>query len=121
MPTYGYRCGTCRNEFERVQRMSDASLTECPECGGAVRRVVHPVGVVFKGSGWYVTDSRKPAPSENGSGDKTTNKVDSDKTKEPVTAKSEDKSSNGVSSGNGKEPASTTAKTAKTPTKAAAD
>lgn len=119
MPTYGYRCAGCRNEFERVQRMTDASLTECPECGGPVRRVVHPVGVVFKGSGWYITDSRKPAPSENGSGDKSAtkdkDKSDTSSTKEPVTAKTEDKS------GNGKESASTTAKTAKTPTKAASN
>ena len=122
MPTYAYRCAGCRHEFERVQRMSDAALTACAECGGSVRRVIHPVGVVFKGSGWYVTDSRKPAPSENGSGDKTANTADADKTKEPVAAKSEDKSSKGDGAGgNGKEPASTTAKTAKTPTKAAAD
>ena len=118
MPTYGYRCGICRNEFERVQRMSDAALTECPQCGGTVRRVIHPVGVVFKGSGWYVTDSRKPAPSENGGSDKAGDKSESGKTKDAVATKSESKSDNG---GTGKEPASTTAKTAKTPTKAAAD
>jgi putative FmdB family regulatory protein len=59
MPTYEYQCKTCGHHFERVQRFSDAPLTECPQCSGVVRRVIHPAGIVFKGSGWYVTDSRK--------------------------------------------------------------
>ena len=59
MPTYEYQCKTCGHHFERVQRFSDAPITECPECGEAVRRVIHPAGVIFKGSGWYITDSRK--------------------------------------------------------------
>jgi putative FmdB family regulatory protein len=70
MPTYAYRCSDCGHEFDQFQRFSDDPLTECPACQGRVRRVLHPVGVVFKGSGWYVTDSRKPAPSENGGSDK---------------------------------------------------
>ena len=67
MPIYEYECSACRNRFERSQRFSDPALTECPECGGPVRRVLFPAGIVFKGSGWYVTDSRKPAPSESSS------------------------------------------------------
>jgi putative FmdB family regulatory protein len=59
MPTYEYQCKTCGHHFERVQRFSDAPLTECPQCSGEVRRVIHPAGIVFKGSGWYITDSRK--------------------------------------------------------------
>lgn len=59
MPTYEYQCKTCGHHFERVQRFSDAPLTECPECSGEIRRVIHPAGIVFKGSGWYITDSRK--------------------------------------------------------------
>jgi len=59
MPTYEYQCKTCGHHFDRVQRFSDAPITECPECGEAVRRVIHPAGVIFKGSGWYITDSRK--------------------------------------------------------------
>ncbi len=59
MPTYAYRCATCSHQFEVVQRFSDDPLTECPECGGPVRKVFHPVGIVFKGSGWYINDSRK--------------------------------------------------------------
>ena len=62
MPTYAYRCADCGHQFEQNQRFSDPPLTDCPACDGAVRRVIQPVGVVFKGSGWYITDSRKPAP-----------------------------------------------------------
>ena len=116
MPTYGYRCGTCRHEFEQFQRMSDDPLTACPECGNAIKRVIHPVGVVFKGSGWYITDSRKPAGGENGAGDKATSGTDAKDAKdakEPATAKAGEKADNG------KEPAAKTAKEAKTPSKAA--
>ncbi|MEA2528462.1 MAG: hypothetical protein QOG89_106 [Thermomicrobiales bacterium] len=70
MPTYTYRCTGCGHQFDQFQRFSDDPLTECPECQGLVKRVLHPVGVVFKGSGWYITDSRKPAASENGGADK---------------------------------------------------
>jgi putative FmdB family regulatory protein len=59
MPTYEYKCNTCGHHFERVQRFADAPITECPECGAPVRRVIHPAGVIFKGAGWYITDSRK--------------------------------------------------------------
>lgn len=59
MPTYEYQCKTCGQHFERVQRFSDDPITECPTCGGAVKRVIHPAGVIFKGAGWYITDSRK--------------------------------------------------------------
>ncbi|HEY8445939.1 MAG TPA: FmdB family zinc ribbon protein [Thermomicrobiales bacterium] len=70
MPTYTYRCDACGHEFEQVQKFSDDPLTECPECTGSVRRVLYPAGIIFKGSGWYITDSRKPAPSEDGGSDK---------------------------------------------------
>ena len=59
MPTYEYQCRTCGHHFEKMQRFSESPLTECPKCGGEVRRVIHPAGVIFKGSGWYITDSRK--------------------------------------------------------------
>jgi len=58
MPTYEYRCSDCTNSFEIVQKFSEASLTECPECDGVLRKVFSPVGVVFKGSGFYATDNR---------------------------------------------------------------
>ncbi|MBL8127769.1 MAG: FmdB family transcriptional regulator [Chloroflexia bacterium] len=59
MPTYSYHCDTGDHDFDIVQRFADDALTVCPECGGSVRRVIQPVGVVFKGSGWYINDSRK--------------------------------------------------------------
>jgi len=59
MPTYEYQCKTCGHHFDRVQRFSDDPVKECPECGAEVRRVIHPAGVIFKGAGWYITDSRK--------------------------------------------------------------
>ena len=59
MPTYEYECTKCRRHFERHQRIIDAPIETCPECGGQVRRVFHPVGVIFKGSGFYVTDNRR--------------------------------------------------------------
>lgn len=59
MPTYAYRGTACAHEFETYQSFSEDPLTECLECGGPVRRVIQPTGIVFKGSGWYITDSRK--------------------------------------------------------------
>ncbi|HEY1012479.1 MAG TPA: FmdB family zinc ribbon protein, partial [Herpetosiphonaceae bacterium] len=63
MPTYVYACGTCGAQFEQFQRFSDEPLTECPRCQGLLKRVFQPVGIVFKGSGWYVTDSRNASSS----------------------------------------------------------
>ena len=59
MPTYQYACTACGEQLEAVQSFTDAALTECPACGGALRKVFSAVGVVFKGSGFYKTDSRK--------------------------------------------------------------
>ena len=65
MPTYQYACTACDERLEVVQRFSDDPLTECPRCGERLRKVFSPVGVVFKGSGFYRTDSRAAA---NGNG-----------------------------------------------------
>ena len=59
MPTYQYACADCGHEFEAFQTFSEASLSECPECKGEVRKIYSAVGVVFKGSGFYKTDSAK--------------------------------------------------------------
>ncbi len=64
MPTYVYQCKTCSHQFEKVQSFHDTPLTECSTCGGEVRRVIFPSGVIFKGSGWYITDSRKSGESK---------------------------------------------------------
>lgn len=67
MPTYEYLCKTCSHRFETVQKMTDEPLTICPECGGYIRRVLFPAGIVFKGSGFYKTDHSGSSPaSENG-------------------------------------------------------
>ena len=58
MPTYGYACKDCGHAFDIVKSFSDSSLTSCPECQGALRKKFNSVGVVFKGSGFYRTDSR---------------------------------------------------------------
>ena len=62
MPTYEYACTKCGHQFEEFQSFSDAALTECPECKGEVQKVYSNVGVVFKGSGFYKTDSRTSKP-----------------------------------------------------------
>jgi putative FmdB family regulatory protein len=58
MPTYQYKCTNCSHRFEARQRFSDDPLSQCPQCQGSIRRVISQVGIVFKGSGFYVTDNR---------------------------------------------------------------
>ena len=59
MPTYDYLCTKCGHKFEEIQKMSDPSLTKCPECKGKLKRLIGTgIGIIFKGSGFYVTDSR---------------------------------------------------------------
>jgi putative FmdB family regulatory protein len=66
MPTYQYRCTECGTDLEAVQKFSDPALTECPTCHGSLRKVFNAVGVVFKGSGFYRTDSRAKESSGDG-------------------------------------------------------
>lgn len=66
MPTYTYGCEDCGHRFDAFQRFADDPLRECPACGSAIRRVIQPVGIVFKGSGWYINDSR-PTAKDGGS------------------------------------------------------
>jgi putative FmdB family regulatory protein len=71
MPTYEYACTECGQHIEVVQSMSDAPLATCAICGGRLRKVFSPIGIVFKGSGFYRTDSRgKPAKPETPAADK---------------------------------------------------
>ena len=72
MPTYQYACTECDHAFEQVQSFSDASLTECPQCQGRLRKVYNAVGVGFKGSGFYRTDSRSGASSSSSAGSSST-------------------------------------------------
>jgi len=64
MPTYGYECLSCDNQFEIFQSIKDDALTLCDSCGGSLRKRIYPVGIAFKGSGFYVNDY---APKSNGS------------------------------------------------------
>lgn len=79
MPIYEYECDICGVHFERLQRITDEPLTKCPECSGHVHRVLQPVGIIFKGSGFYVTDNKAPSPTAvpgetHGNGDKSDRK-----------------------------------------------
>ena len=77
MPTYEYACTACGHRLDAVQSFTDDPLTECPECGGALRKVYGAVGIVLKGSGFYKTDSRAAAGG-NGSGKKGADASSSD-------------------------------------------
>ena len=106
MPTYQYACTSpaCGLEFERVQAFTDAAITDCPDCSGRVRKVYGSVGVVFKGSGFYRTDSRetKPAdskPSDSSKSSTSDGAVKTTDSSKPTESKS---SSNGSSASNAK-------------------
>ena len=66
MPTYAYRGDQCGHEFEVRQSFSDDPVTQCVTCGQPVHRVIHPAGIVFKGTGWYLTDSRPTTETSGG-------------------------------------------------------
>jgi len=103
MPTYQYRCTECGEDLEAVQKFSDTALTTCPTCGGQLRKVFNAVGVVFKGSGFYRTDSRSGSKSDaNGNSSSSSDKKAETKSadKEPAGASA---TSNG--SGNGRQAA----------------
>jgi putative FmdB family regulatory protein len=73
MPTYSYRCQSCKHEFEEFQKITDLPVKECPKCGGLVMRIITGgAGLIFKGAGFYITDNRsvdykKAASSDNSS------------------------------------------------------
>ena len=71
MPTYGYRCGDCGHQFEIVQRISEEPLTSCPKCQGKLSKVLYPVGISFKGSGFYTTDYKGAGNGKAGSSNGT--------------------------------------------------
>ena len=91
MPTYEYTCTECGEQVEVVQKFTDDPLTVCTACGGRLRKVFSPVGIVFKGSGFYRTDSR------NGSSSDGPGKKD----KEPSGSKADSKSGSSADSGSG--------------------
>ena len=112
VPTYQYSCTACGSALEAQQAFSDEPLTECPECGGRLRKVFSAVGVVFKGSGFYRNDSRV---GQNGDGAKSTSSSDSDSSKSTKSSSdsgSDNSSSSADSSGSGSSGSKETAKAA---------
>ncbi|HWF15736.1 MAG TPA: FmdB family zinc ribbon protein [Acidimicrobiales bacterium] len=92
MPTYEYACTACGHRLEAVQKFTDEPLSECPECGSALRKVYGAVGIVLKGSGFYKTDSRAAAGASNGKGASKENKDSKDKEKESTSSSSSESS-----------------------------
>ncbi len=106
MPTYEYACTQCGQHVEVFQRFSEPPLQTCGVCGGSLRKVFHPAGIVFKGSGFYATDNRSTSTSKT-----------SDRPSEPsVRDTKSSKSSEGSSSGSS-DTSSSTSSSSKTPTK----
>ena len=102
MPTYEYTCSACDTKHDIVQKMTDPTLTECPSCGKpTLRKVFGGVGVVFKGSGFYRTDSRSGSDKSGSSGSAGSESKKSESKKKDSTSTSggSDKSSSGSSSG----------------------
>lgn len=99
MPVYVYRCENCGVQFDRFQKFTDPPLTRCPECGKkALHKVYTPVGIVFKGSGFYATDHRSPsggATSHSSANGKESEKPAAEASKEKPSTSAEKKASPG--------------------------
>ena len=121
MPTYSYACTACDHKFDAVQAFTDDALTTCPECSGRLRKLFNSVGVVFKGSGFYRTDSREAQKSSSsgssGSGSETASEKSAPEKSAPAAESSD---SSGSSSSSGSSAPSTAPSTSKSSTPAAA-
>ena len=112
MPTYQYTCTECGEPLETVQKFSDEPLTVCPACGGRLRKVFSPVGIVFKGSGFYRTDSRN--------GSSASAPAAKDKASSDSSSSSASESSSTSSNGSADKPAAKKTETAGTSSKSSA-
>lgn len=92
MPLYEYECQACGTRFERLQHIHDEPVKVCPECGGQVRRLIHPVGIIFKGSGFYVTDNRAKSSTSGKTTDTSTGKSEQSASEPKNESKGESKS-----------------------------
>ncbi len=77
MPTYGYRCRSCGNEFEILQKISDPPLKTCPKCAGKLDKMVYAAGIIYKGSGYYNTDYKSGSKGSEKASEKASDKADS--------------------------------------------
>ncbi len=93
MPIYGYRCRSCGNELEVLQKMSDPPLKTCPKCSGELTKILYPVGVIYKGSGYYSTDYKggKASSKAAGNGAQSDSSDGSGDSKPATESKSESK------------------------------
>lgn len=95
MPIYGYRCSACGHEFEILQKMTDMPLTACPKCSGKLTKMLYPVGISFKGSGFYTTDYRSsgsPSSASSNGASGSSESASESKTEHKSGDKSESKS-----------------------------
>ncbi len=92
MPTYVYGCDACGHQFERFQKFSDDPIRECPQCHSKVRRIFQPAGIVFKGSGWHITDYKR---SSNGGETSSNGETKTDAAK-PAASESKSAPKNGA-------------------------
>lgn len=104
MPTYEYRCKDCGQHLEVVQSFTDDPLTECPGCGGELRKVFGSIGIAFKGSGFYRNDSRSTSSSSTSSNGSDTKKPEKTETS-ASSSSSSDSTSSTTSSGDAKKSA----------------
>ena len=92
MPIYEYQCRRCEHRFELIQKFSDKPRKRCPECSGAVDRLISPPAIRFKGSGWYVTDyANKKSDKEDKKSNKEEKRETASKNKETESKKAEEK------------------------------
>ena len=98
MPTYSYACTECDNKFDLAQAFSDDALTDCPKCDGRLRKLFGKVGVVFKGSGFYRTDSREAAKSTANGSSKSSESAGSSSSSEKKSDSAKSDSSSASSS-----------------------
>jgi len=108
VPTYEYVCASCGNHFDTVQSFSDPPLERCEICGGQLRRVFHPAGILFKGSGFYSTDNRRAGSG----GGKAKPGEKSERSGEKAAAQKSSSSNSGSSSGSSSRSSSEGSKTA---------
>src|SRR5258708_4918315 len=124
MPLYEYECNACKKRFEQRQKVTEDAVSICPSCGGSVRRVIFPVGIIFKGSGFYVTDNRKgdaptsttgtgdtPAAAKTDNGAKSDTNAKSDSSKADSGSKTDGATAASKSSSNGDSSAKSAAAT----------